>query len=230
MNDGDVDCSSKAKSGRKGQRRGPSIELQRQIDDAIAARSRDSQQFALQQNQKDDTTDINGISDENGVRPHTTIYEPGTPPPGAQYEYLDHPADIILHSWGNDLSASLSNLAVCMFGYITSINSIATNPSQCLEYGSNIVAQGHDLRSLVYSFLDEWLFNFHDTGFVAKEILVTEFNGEAWRIVSTGKGEVMDVRRHPQGTEVKAITYNAMRIEEKGEDDGRCDVYVVVDI
>ena len=35
----------------------------------------------------------------------------------------------------------------------------------------------------------------------------------------------MDIQRHPQGTEVKAITYSGMKVEE-----GWCDVYVVVDI
>ena len=41
--------------------------------------------------------------------------DPGVPPNGAQYEYLDHPADIILHSWGEDLESSLCNIALCMF-------------------------------------------------------------------------------------------------------------------
>ena len=154
--------------------------------------------------------------------------EPGTPPEGSKFEYLDHPADIILHSWGGDLSESLSNLAICMFGYITSLDSITINQTQSLEHGRNISAQGHDLHSLIYSFLDEWLFNFHDTGFVAKEITISECNLDDWRIESSGRGEVMDIPRHPQGTEVKAITYNGMRVVK--EKDGRCDVYVVVDI
>lgn len=33
--------------------------------------------------------------------------------------------------------------------------------------------------------------------------------------------------RHPQGTEIKAITYSNMQIHEK---EGRADVYVIVDI
>ena len=153
--------------------------------------------------------------------------DPGVPPNGAQYEYLNHPADIILHSWGVDLESSLCNLALCMFGYITSLETISTNESQSTEHASHIVAEGHDLRSLVYSFLDEWLYNFHDNEFVPNTLIIDEINLDKWRVVSSGKGEAMDIDRHPQGTEVKAITYSGMRIEEK---DGRVDIYVVVDI
>ena len=40
-------------------------------------------------------------------------------------------------------------------------------------------------------------------------------------------GEKFDLEKHPQGTEVKAITYSAMQIHEKED---RCDLYVIVDI
>lgn len=86
------------------------------------------------------------------------------------------------------------------------------------------------MHSLIYSYLDEWLFNFHDTGFIPKQVEISELqrsDTNNWRIVSSGKGEVMDINRHPQGTEVKAITYSGMKVEEKED---RCDIYVVVDI
>lgn len=161
------------------------------------------------------------------IRATQTQSHPGVPPPGAQFEFLDHPADIILHSWGTDLSSSLCNIALCMFGYITSLESVATSESESTEYGSHIAAEGHDLRSLVYSFLDEWLYNFHDTGFVANSILIEEINLDKWTVISSGNGEIFDVSRHPQGTEVKAITYSGMRVDVK---EGLVDIYVVVDI
>ena len=46
-------------------------------------------------------------------------------------------------------------------------------------------------------------------------------------ITSSAQGEKMDVSKHSQGTEVKAITYSNMQIEE---DATRCDVWVIVDI
>jgi SHS2 domain-containing protein len=201
----------------KPKHRGPSAEIQRQIDQAIAVRSRTSQAYA-------------GSPDEHSHPNQDTCVhhdEPGTAPPNANYEYLNHPADILLHAWGEDFISSLRNLALAMFGCITSLSSIKTNTSQSNEYGRNIIARGHDTRSLVFAFLDEWLFNFHDSGFIPKEISVTEYDGEMFKVVSCGDGEVLDLSRHPRGMEVKAITYSAMRVVES---DGRFDVYVVVDI
>jgi SHS2 domain-containing protein len=47
------------------------------------------------------------------------------------------------------------------------------------------------------------------------------------------EGEKFDLSKHPQGTEVKAITYSAMQIHEKpaeGNTPASVDVYVIVDI
>ncbi|KAL9180969.1 hypothetical protein ACHAXT_009774 [Thalassiosira profunda] len=197
-----------------GNGRGPSLEIQQQIDSSIAARSAGIHRGALQPD----------FGDGNN---RDAALEAGIPPAGAQFEYLDHPADVVLHAWGADLPASLGSLALCMFGYMTSLDAISIDESQSAEHGAHITAQGHDLHSLIFSYLDEWLFNFHDTGFVPKEVTVSDFCRESLRIVSSGKGEIMDIRRHPQGTEVKAITYSGMRVAENDE---RTDVFVVVDI
>ncbi len=215
--------------------REPSLELQRQIADSITARNRsNASDVSTASGNADATlpTDTTAcgrtgkFATEGG---HEAVTEAGNPPLGSKFEYLDHPADIVLHAWGIDIPEALSNLARCMFGYITSLDSITINERQSEEHGTNSTCQGHDLHSLVYSFLDEWLFVFHDTGFVPKEIMISQFRVgvDGWRIVSSGKGEIMDISRHPQGTEVKAITYSGMRVEEKYD---RCDVYVTVDI
>jgi SHS2 domain-containing protein len=86
------------------------------------------------------------------------------------YEYLDHTADIQLHAWGEDLSCCLVQLIRCMFGYMTCIDLVGIDEEMSLDVGKKVIAQGHDWLSLVYSFMDEWLFVFHDTGFIAKEL------------------------------------------------------------
>lgn len=143
------------------------------------------------------------------------------------FEYLDHTADIQLHSWGTSLSSCLVQLIKCMFGYMTCNDLVEIDQEMSLNIGTNIIAQGHDWKSLVYSFMDEWLFVFHDTGFVIKELEIASIDRDTFSIVSHGKGEKIDLRKHTQGTEVKAITYSNMKISETED---RCDIWVIVDI
>ena len=56
---------------------------------------------------------------------------------------------------------------------------------------------------------------------------MTSLDREQWRVASVGAGEVFELGRHPQGIEVKAITYSALRITETEE---RTDVLVIVDV
>ncbi|KAL7461566.1 hypothetical protein ACHAXS_001985 [Conticribra weissflogii] len=219
---------------RKG-RREPSQELQRRIDCAITNRSHRRNQIddiitpSEKNNERSSAygSEADAFTRKRQHNQSPNFNEPGVPPTGSQFEYLNHPADIILHSWGNDFPSALGNLAISMFGYITSLESVFINERESLENGGEIIAQGHNEPSLVYSFLDEWLYNFHDTGFVAKDIRIIEYNASLWRMKSCGAGEVMDLQRHPQGAEIKAITYSGMTIERS---EGRCDIMVVVDI
>ena len=143
------------------------------------------------------------------------------------FEYLDHTADVQLHSWGNDLSSCLGQIIKCMFNYMTNINMIQIDNDMSANVATNIIAQAHDWKSLLFSFMDEWLFVFHDTGFIVKEIDIVHIDRERFTIRSNARGEKFDISKHTQGTEIKAITYSNMKIDERH--DG-CDIWVIVDI
>ena len=90
-----------------------------------------------------------------------------------------------------------------------------------------VCVEAHDMHSLLYNFLDEWLFQFNAEAFVCKRVKITRFDRTSWTIASEGLGETFELGRHPQGIEVKAITYSALRVTESSE---RTDVLVIVDI
>ena len=151
--------------------------------------------------------------------------------PYIKYEYLDHTADIQLHSWGSSVKEALENLVLALFDYMTDLNTIEVDISN--ESGRCIVAEGHDLHSLVFSFLNEWLSNFYSTSFVPKIVRILKLDLSSFNILSEGDGELFDLSKHPQGAEVKAITYSNMKVIEHPLTDAgesRCDIYVVVDI
>ncbi|EOD38244.1 hypothetical protein EMIHUDRAFT_62827, partial [Emiliania huxleyi CCMP1516] len=138
------------------------------------------------------------------------------------WEHLDHTADVQLHAWGTRLEEAFEQCALAMFALMTELETVAPPVEVC--------AQGHDLHSLLFQFLDEWLFRFTGGGgFVPRRLRVVSLDRAAFRVRSLAVGECFELGRHPQGTAaaVKAITYSAMRITETPT---RADLLVIVDI
>lgn len=140
------------------------------------------------------------------------------------FEYLDHTADIQLHAWGNTLAEAFQNVALAMYNYMTPLEGIEILDD---SGGRTFSVEGHDMQSLLYNFLDELLFNFATDFFVCKEIHIHEFDRERLKIKAQGRGEIFDRSRHVSGTEIKAVTYSAMQINETESD---AEVFVIVDI
>ncbi|EER09397.1 hypothetical protein Pmar_PMAR025949 [Perkinsus marinus ATCC 50983] len=41
-----------------------------------------------------------------------------------KWEYLDHPADVIIHAWGRDYKEALENSGEALTGYMTEITQV----------------------------------------------------------------------------------------------------------
>lgn len=81
---------------------------------------------------------------------------------------------------------------------------------------------------LLFHFLDELLFLFSAEPYlICKKLRIDEFNMEEFRIKCTCFGEPFDLKKHPQGTEVKAITYSAMQIVQNPV---KYEIFVIIDI
>ncbi|KAF5284606.1 hypothetical protein FQA39_LY16964 [Lamprigera yunnana] len=129
--------------------------------------------------------------------------------PPCKYEYLDHTADVQLHSWGDSLAETFEQCGLSMFGYMTNLETVEIKDVR------EIQANGHDLESLLFHFLDELLFLFScEPYLICSKLVITEFlmEGEDFTIRCKCYGEEFTLGKHPQGTEVKAITYSAMQI------------------
>ena len=145
--------------------------------------------------------------------------------PETKFEYLDHTADVQLHSWGNDLKEAFENVGIAMFGYMTEIDTVDMHNLYAVD------AEGDDLEGLLFHFLDEWLFAFSaEPFFIPRKIVITEFDQDNFKIKSTGYGEEFRLGKHPQGTEVKAITYSAMQICDNQDNSGIQELFVIIDI
>ena len=146
--------------------------------------------------------------------------------PSWKFEYLDHTADVQLHAWGLDLTEALEQVVVAMFHYITDLHAVD------LVEGRTVRAGGHDMCSLLYNYMDECLYLFAgEDSFAVKTVELIAFDAEAFTIEARVRGERFDLRKHPQGTEVKAITYSAMQVHDAAPPEREfADIFVVVDI
>ncbi|XP_076645052.1 protein archease [Halictus rubicundus] len=144
--------------------------------------------------------------------------------PPVKYEYLDHTADVQLHAWGDSLQEAFEQCAVAMFGYMTDLERVQMTQVHYIE------AEGHDLESLLFHFLDELLFMFCAEPFiVGKKVKITNFDRENFKIAAMALGEEFTIGKHSQNAEVKAITYSAMQILDRPETE-QPQVFVIVDI
>lgn len=146
--------------------------------------------------------------------------------PDKKYEYLDHTADVQLHSWGDTLKESFEQLAMSMFGYMTEIDTVEMLTQETIEIQMD---NEDDILNLVFKWLDEWLFVFSaEPFFIPRKIVIEEFNVEKGYIKAVGYGEEFQaITKHPQGTEVKAITYSNMQVHTEKDTN---DIYVIIDI
>lgn len=145
--------------------------------------------------------------------------------PIKKYEYLDHTADVQLHSWGDTLKESFEQLAVSMFAYMTEIDKVEMLSEQEVEI---ILDAEDDMLNLVFRWLDEWLYLFSaEPFFIARKVVITDFDADRGYIKAVGYGEQFDLKKHPQGTEVKAITYSNMQVHREMPTN---DIYVIIDI
>jgi len=83
------------------------------------------------------------------------------------------------------------------------------------------------MQSLLFKYLDEFLFRFCTDYFCCKKAQIIEFDRKNFSIRLQAYGEIYDQLKHSQGTEIKAITYSYMQIHEH---ENRSDLYVIVDI
>jgi len=147
---------------------------------------------------------------------------------GEGFEYLDHTADVQIHSWADTMQRAFELNAEGMFGYMTDL-SLVEEKESCKRTFS---CKGRDVLSLLFTFLDELLVEFCTTDFVCKRVETTKFKsgeGGEYLVEATCYGERFDMSKHRQGTEVKAITYSHMQVHNKTKDD-LVHVYVIIDI
>ncbi|XP_072606475.1 protein archease isoform X4 [Vulpes vulpes] len=141
---------------------------------------------AIMAQEEEDIRDYNLTEEQKAIKAKY-------PPAIRKYEYLDHTADVQLHAWGDTLEEAFEQCAMAMFGYMTDTGTV--EPLQTVE----VETQGDDLQSLLFHFLDEWLYKFSaDEFFIPREVKVLQIDQRNFKLRSIGWGEEFSLSKHPQ--------------------------------
>ena len=172
----------------------------------------------------DEATNVQHLEDT--IEPtgeDTTTTQPKKRPTEKQYEFLDHTADVQVHAWGSNMEEAFENAVLAMFDYMTERDTVDIDPEKTFD----VEVSAHDAESLLFTFMDEFLFHFSADLMTIREVSILHFDTENFKIKARGWGELFDLKKHPQGTEVKAITFSNMQIWQKED---FAEVYVIIDI
>lgn len=128
------------------------------------------------------------------------------------FEYLDHTADVIIRAWGRDLKSAFEYCGEGLFNYMTDIDKVDVDDCRKFE------ARGHDVKDLLFHFLDELLFLYGSEYFMCSVIEIITFKPEDGVLSAIGYGSIFDRNKNTQGTEVKAITMHQLKVLYNGVD------------
>jgi SHS2 domain-containing protein len=143
-----------------------------------------------------------------GDQPHPEIYEP-----------LAHTGDLGMLVYGRDLPELFVHAAWAMFDLMSDATSI--RPQQTVT----VSIEATDLEDLLVRWLNELLYLYDTQRFLCCEACFTAL--EPTHLTATVQGEPFDPARHPIDTEIKAVTYHQIAVEQVA---GRWQARVIFDL
>jgi len=133
----------------------------------------------------------------------------------APFIYLDHVADIRFIARGETLNTLFENAALATLSVIADIETVTP------EIDFEIELETVSLENLMVDFLSELLFLFDAEETVIGRVNVskvgtyeTESGEKKYFIKAIASGEQIDRARQDFRTEVKAVTYNGIRVDQ----------------
>lgn len=127
------------------------------------------------------------------------------PPMPERYEIIDHTADIGIRCSGSTMNLAFENAGYAMFDIMCDASSVKPLTTKKVE------CQANDLEQLLVDWLGELLFicDVDDMLFSDFRVKIT---GTSLR--ASIRGERMDSARHHLKTDIKAITYHMLEVDE----------------
>lgn len=128
------------------------------------------------------------------------------------YRFLDHMTDAVIEAYGETLEEAFENAAKGVNDTMVDLKTV--RPDKEIK----ITAEGHDLYSLLFDWLDKVMLLLVADGIVTSKFSVKIKQNNGYSLAGVAKGEKLDLERHRYKVEIKAVTYHEMDIkQEKGK-------------
>lgn len=122
-----------------------------------------------------------------------------------KYTFLEHTADIKFQAFGENLEEAFKNSALALKETITNKTKILQKTKKQIE------VEGNDNESLLYNFLEEFLYLLEAEDFIPSKIKSIKIKDNKLRSTISGdKASSYKFNNH-----VKAITYNDMFVKKQ---------------
>ncbi|USG99940.1 archease [Thermococcus argininiproducens] len=139
-----------------------------------------------------------------------------------KWEHYEHTADIGIRGYGDTLEEAFEAVAIALFDVMVDVRKVEKKEARHIE------AEGEDLQSLLYDFLERLLIIHEVEGLVFRDFDVKiEKSKEGYKLKAVVYGEPLSEKHEPK-EEVKAITYHEMEIKQL--EDGKWMAQLVPDI
>jgi len=116
-------------------------------------------------------------------------------------------ADLLVEATGETLGEAFANIVLGMFNMMTPLEGLSEREEFRLE------AEGHDLESLLFNLIDEFLY-LCDTEFLVPKTVRVSVDPERLKAVAVCRGERFSAETHEVGIQIKAVTYHMMEIKK----------------
>ncbi|MEM3885392.1 MAG: archease [Nitrososphaerota archaeon] len=129
---------------------------------------------------------------------------------GSGRRFLDHMSDVYVEAYGQTMEEAFKEAGLALFDVISDTKDVKP------EVERGVYAEGFDMYSLLYNWLEQLLLLFELEGLLVSNIEVhaIERSDDVFRIRATAKGEKFDPSRHKHGIGIKSVTYALMEIVE----------------
>jgi SHS2 domain-containing protein len=134
------------------------------------------------------------------------------------FRFHDHTADITVECWAPTLENAFEEAGRATFEVI--LDSSTVTPSESVE----IETRGYDMEELLVEWVGHLIALIDITGRFYSKFEVDSISKEEEEFVLKGRalGEVIDFDKHDTRTEVKAMTYADMKIDQQPDKTTLC--------